>query len=335
METRQTTTPPSVFSTIIAGFDAVTNHIGLILFPLGFDVLIWLAPRLRLKTIIEDWMFFVAQTQGDVPDLAEMSAMMGRVEEMWLLLAERFNLLSTLRSYPIGVPSLVSAHPLLKQPFGDTVFVDISSVWVALLIAGGFTVMGLMMGTLYFSLVGQVAVHDEVKLLKSFADWPRAGLQVLLLALFWFLLILGISIPVSCGMLLLALLGNSGLPLAVMVFGGIVLWFAFQFLFVPHSILENRSSVWGGIRQSIQIIRMTLPTTATFIVGLLLISQVMDMLWILPPEDSWLMLIGLTGHAFVATGLVSASFIYYQQASHWVQFILERHSTQDTSVAKS
>ncbi|MBT3389447.1 MAG: hypothetical protein HN413_03470 [Chloroflexi bacterium] len=332
METQQTATPPSVFSAMIAGFDAVTNHIGLILFPLGLDLLIWLAPRLRLKNIIEDWMSFVAQTQGDIPDFAVMA---GRVEEIWLLLAERFNLLSMLRSYPIGVPSFVSAHPLLAQPFGDAEFVDISSVWIALLIAGGLTVLGLIAGTLFFSLVGQIAIHDELKLLKSLTDWPRASFQVLLLTFFWFLLILGISIPVSCGMLLLALVGNSGLPLAVMIFGGMMLWFAFQFLFVPHSILVNRSSVWGGIRQSIQIIRMTLPTTATFVVGLLLVSQVMDMLWILPPEDSWLMLIGLVGHAFVATGLLSASFIYYQQASHWVQFIFESQSTQNTSVAKS
>ncbi len=330
---KQTIPPPGVISAIVAGFDAVTNHIALILFPIGLDLLLWLAPHLRVKNIIEAWLTFASQSRGEIASFTEMSEMMGGVEKMWLLSAERFNLLGTLRSYPVGVPSLTAGSPLMARPWGEITFIDISSVWIALLMAGAFTVAGLIVGAFYFSLVSQVALFDEIRLLKSLADWPRASLQVILLAFMWLFLILGISIPVSCGMMLFALAGIPGISFAVVIFGSILMWVAFPLLFAPHGILTNRSSLWPAIRKSVQIIRMTLPSTATFIVSLVFINQILDMLWIIPPENSWLTLLGFTGHAFATTGLLSASFVYYQQASQWVQSILDHQSAQATTVA--
>jgi len=48
------------------------------------------------------------------------------------------------------------------------------------------------------------------------------------------------------------------------------------------------------------------------------------MLWRIPPENSWLTLIGLAGHAFVATGLISASFIYYHDTRQWIGQLAEQ-----------
>ncbi|MBC8496927.1 MAG: hypothetical protein H8D37_04625 [Chloroflexi bacterium] len=313
--------PPGILTTLIAGFDVITNHIALILFPVGLDLLIWLAPHLRLKTLIEAWMAVVFQPISDMPDAAEM---MEAAETLWTLMAERFNLLITLRSYPVGIPSLVVSSLPLQIPDGEPVLIDIPSMGIALLLAGLFTFFGLLVGALYFAMVGRAAIHDEVRPLKTIMEWPRSSGQVVLLAFVWFGLLLGISIPLSCGVSLLALVGIPVGPITVLVFGSLLLWIAFPLLFSPHGIFVNQDGAWASIKKSVQITRMTLPTTATFFVAVMLLSQGLDMLWRIPPEDSWLMLIGVVGHAFVSTSLLSASFIYYHQADKWLESFLEK-----------
>ena len=49
----------------------------------------------------------------------------------------------------------------------------------------------------------------------------------------------------------------------------------------------------------------------------MLLNQGLNMLWQVPPENSWLMLISIIGHAFVTTGMLSASFVYYQDMNRW------------------
>ena len=65
--------------------------------------------------------------------------------------------------------------------------------------------------------------------------------------------------------------------------------------------------------------RMTLPTTSLFFLSILAISEGLNILWRVPPENSWLTLIGVGGHAFITTALLAASFIYYRDADLWTQ----------------
>ena len=323
METNELSTkptPPGVLPTLIAGFDAVTKHITLILFPVGLDLLIWLAPHLQVKTLIEAWMVAVFQPIEDVPDVAEM---MEAAQTLWTLMAERFNLLITLRSYPVGIPSLIVSNLPIKIPGGEPALLDVSSLGIALLLAGLFTFLGLLMGTLYFAMVGRAAIHDEVRPLKALLEWRRTSTQVILLAFVWLGLLVGISVPLSCGISLFALIGLAVGPIAVLVFGSLLLWVTFPLLFSPHGIFVNQDATWTSIKKSFRITRMTLPNTATFFIAVMLLSQGLDILWRIPPEDSWLTLIGVFGHAFVATGLLSASFIYYHQADQWLDDIFE------------
>ena len=52
-DTQEIPAPPRLIPALVAGFDAITNHILVILFPIVFDILIWFAPHLRLKNLIE------------------------------------------------------------------------------------------------------------------------------------------------------------------------------------------------------------------------------------------------------------------------------------------
>jgi hypothetical protein len=261
---------------------------------------------------------FIAQSMRLAPDL-QTSEMLTTAQELWSLAGEHFNLLVGLRSYPVGIPSLMVSILPLATPIGKPMFIEISTFFGGVGIFLLFTFLGLGLGTFFYNLVAQVAISEEFIWGKVFTDWPWLNVQVILLALTWFAIFVGVSIPAGC-IISLASLGNIALgQCAFLLYGGLLIWIIFPLLFSTHGIFVNRLKVWPSIKQGIHITRLTLPTTSLFFIIILLLTQILDLLWRIPPEDSWLMLLGLAGHAFIATGLLSASFIYYRDANQWVR----------------
>jgi hypothetical protein len=318
--------PPRLFRTLAAGFDTITNHISLILYPIGLDLLIWLAPSLRLKELIERMVGdLVTQTQNLSPDV-QTTQMLTTAQELWTLAGEQFNALSILRSYPVGISSLMVSVPQSGTPFGVPDPIEIKTL---IGVAGVFlllTFIGLVLGTLYYQTVAQATILNEVRWNRVLADWPWLSLQVVLLALTWFVLLLGVSIPAGCAISLAAMGSMAFGQCAILLYGGFLIWIIFPLLFSAHGIFIHRKKVWPSIKQGILITKMTFPTTSLFFVVVLLSSQGLDLLWRIPPVDSWLMLIGLAGHAFVTTGLLSASFLYYRDAEIWIRDLQNRSS---------
>jgi hypothetical protein len=70
--------------------------------------------------------------------------------------------------------------------------------------------------------------------------------------------------------------------------------------------------------------RFTLPTSGLFVFCVFLLSQGLNYLWSVPSSDSWMALVGLAGHAFIATALLAASFVYYRDMNVWLQTVFEQ-----------
>jgi hypothetical protein len=73
------------------------------------------------------------------------------------------------------------------------------------------------------------------------------------------------------------------------------------------------------MREGFRLTRKTVPGTAVLFLIVLVVSQGLDLVWTVPPESSWMAVIGVIGHAFVTTGLLAATFVYYRDVSRWVQ----------------
>jgi len=308
--------PPRLIPALLAGFDAITNHIVVILFPIIFDVLIWFGPHLRLKNLIETLigeMVLLSENEG-----AELAGMIDVGKDAWLHLAGQINLAIALRSYPVGIPSLMASSLPVETPFGIPIMLEISSLGFALFIIVILIGLGLILGTLYYQLVAQVTMSGEIRWGKIFHELPRTSLQVILLALIWVGLFLLVSIPASCLVSVAALAGFSIGQLAILLYGGFLIWLLFPLLFSAHGIFVKNLAVWPSIRLGIRITNATLPTTALFFLSVFILTQGLDILWRIPPADSWLSVLGIAGHGFVVTGILAASFVYYRDADRWV-----------------
>ncbi|HNT24294.1 MAG TPA: hypothetical protein PKM21_08010 [Anaerolineales bacterium] len=325
MDTKETPTflaLPNPVTALRKGFDAVANHVGLILFPLALDLWIWLGPHLQVKTLLNALVRWITETAALDPNYKP--GMLDSSLELLATIQERLNVMIFLRTYPVGVPSLMAGSLPLGSPLGSPQMVDVQSGSVVIgwwMVLG---VAGLVLGSLYFLLVARVTHPEQLKISETLRHWPKVALQTVFLTLLMVVILFAISAPASC-MLTLVAQGGSGLgQTALIVLMVMVMWVAFPLLFAPHGIYAYGDTMMVSLRKSMRVTRLTFPTTSLLFLVVLVASQLLDSLWRVPPEDSWLTIAGLIGHAFLATALLATTFVYYRDADAFVQKMMEK-----------
>jgi hypothetical protein len=306
-------TPPSLMKSLMAGFDAVTNNLSLILFSVLLDMLLWFGPHVRIARLFEP----VFQQVATIPEMKNAGTL-----ELLRTGAQRLNLLSVLRTFPIGVPSLMAGRSPVETPSSPPLWMDISTLGSGLGIWLLFILAGLAFGTLYFSVVAQATLFTKIDWRLTVTQLPWNFAQVILLSLFWFVLISLFMVPLSCvlSVLLLLGIGVAQFPLLIALFiGGILIWLMIPMFFSPHGIFAKHRPMWISLIQAVRMSRITFSSTGLFILVIVLLSEGLDVLWNVPPENSWLMLIGIAGHAFITTGLLSATYVYYRDADLFLE----------------
>lgn len=313
--------PPNVLKSIRNGFDTITKHLTLLLFPIGLDLVLWFGPHLQIKSQIEGLIDEMNQVSALLaPDFGEI---VEAGQEIWLMAAERINLLLALRSFPIGIFSLFSSILPVENPIGKPVSWDVSNLTTAVIISLGLFLSGLAIGGLYFSSVRQAALFDELNWRTIINRWPRISFQSIQLSLMWLILFLGILVLGSCVATGITFFSVSLGQFVIILFGIVSFWLIFPLFFSPHGIFTNQQKAWKSILQSIRLTNMTFFKTGLFIMLVILVTQGLNQVWQIPPEDSWLMVISIIGHAFVTTGMLAASFVYYQEMVRWVEELQE------------
>jgi hypothetical protein len=310
---------PGVIGSLRAGFDAITTHIGLILVPLALDLLLWFGPRMSIKKLMQPIL-------ADVGALAATSGLqaadIAAALELYREFFEQFNLLVVLRTLPVGVSSLMSGRMPLQSPLGLPTVTQVGSVAQLL---GSFimlTVVGWILGGLYFHWVaGLVLTRPDTKNTPTAA---RAVTQTLIYSLVWTVLAWTLALPAML-IIYVAFAINPLLGQGVLLIGGFVsLWLIVPLFFSPHGIFVRRQNALASFLGGFHLTRFTLPNSSFFVLAVFIIAIGLNFLWSFPADDSWMALVGILGHAFITTALLASSFIYYQDMSAWLQTVLAR-----------
>ncbi len=311
---------PQLIGALRVGFDAVANHIALILFPLALDVFLWFGPHFQIKPIIARMLADI--TSNPALNNPQMNDMIKASQDFWNTWADHFNLASALRTFPVGISSLMSSVMPVNTPLGVPIFLSIGSLGRALVIWVLFSLLGLILGSLYFSAVARVIHGDKIPAGVVSDLWD--ALQVIFLAVSMLMILAIILIPAFFILALLALISPEIAQLAIIVVFLVMIWILVPLFFSPHGIFVYRQNAWRSMLTSVRLVRFILPGTGLFFLAILVLSQGLDLLWQVPSTSSWMSLVGIAGHAFVTTGLLAASFVYYHDAIQWVQEFLQR-----------
>jgi hypothetical protein len=325
-----TTPPPALIGSLRTGFDAVATHIGLILFPVFLDIFLWMGPHFSIKTLLQP----IIQSMGSMPglDTPDMADLLTATRQMWQTIADQLNLAAATRTFPIGIPSLMSGVFPLRTPFGNPLVVSVTSGGLALGWWLVFVAFGLVAGGIYFSLVAKATYPQVTSEIPVNVTWQVS--QSILLAVLWVLLFLMAIIPSVFVVTLLAMFSMTLAQIALMVISVLLIWALVPLLFSPHGIFIYKQNAVNSIFTSTRVVRYVLPGTGLFWLTVLVISQGLDMLWQVPTADSWFTLVGIAGHAFITTSLLAASFVYYHDAVQWVRITLQRAIPQSEKLSK-
>ncbi len=305
--------PPGVIQALTGGFNAVANQVALIIIPISFDVFLWMGPRLKVSALISPILAKLAALQPP----SEASQMGMKILQD---IIEGMNYFATMRTFPLGIFSLMTVNLSGKNPLGARIDLEIDSLfnlfaWTVLL-----TIAGWVGGSLYFYLTSRAALKD------SQAPSPqRSLLQAVLLSLMLSFLLTLLSLPLG----MLTVIGSMSF-LANFFTVLLIFWIGMPIFFSSHAIFLDGRNAFASIQHSFRVVRFAMPSLGWFALAALLISQGMDLLWRVPPAESWMTLVGIFGHAFISTSLLAASFIYFRNLSAWVDSALEWLKSQKT-----
>ncbi len=317
--------PPSLLGSLRKGFDAIANHVFIILIPIALDTFLWLGPRLKVTRLVEGLLSTWNEFYSSGPTPNEEALRVGQL--VWSALGERLNLFVFLRSYPVGVFSLMAGIQPVNSPLSEPIVIQASSLKTVLLAWLACSLVGILAASIYFTLVAQAAVQGGINWIDSLKSWLRHSLQVMLLTVFWFSLIAMVGLPCSCLISFLTFGNLAAAQFGILVLMGVLVWLLFPLVFSPHGIFVNRDDVLKSIKQSIQLTRFTFPNTLFFLLIIFAIGEAMDIIWRFPKETSWMMLIGIAGHGFINSALLATTFIYYRDATLWVNEMMRKLET--------
>lgn len=320
METPQSSQPipppPGVINAIKAGMDVISSHLSILLLPLALDSLLWFGPRLSTRNIMTSIFDQVValNVQNNLP-VADLIANKDKFIEK----LSQFNLLSILRTFPVGISSLMSGKLPVANPLGAQSVIEIGSEgsllgWLFLLI-----LIGWALGGLYFNWVSSMTGSRETK-----SGSGRAVMQTLLFSLIVTVILFTVGIPTMFVLGILGLISPGILQVAMFVLALFSAWIVVPIFFAPHGIYMRGQNAFYSIYTSLRMARFTLPTSSMFVLAVFVISQGLNYLWAVPSDNSWMMLVGIAGHAFVTTALLASSFIYYREMNAWLEIVFER-----------
>jgi hypothetical protein len=181
-----------------------------------------------------------------------------------------------------------------------------------------FTLLGWLGGAIYFRSVAALVVPPGSSLR------PAVIGHSVVLSFLSAIAMLVVGIPVL--LIILSLLSfNSGIAQFVLLaLGFMSMWVIVPLFFAFHGIFMRSQTAIDSIVSGIRMARFSLPNSSLFVLSVLFISVGLNYLWIIPKPDSWMLLVGIVGHAFITTALLAASFIYYRDTTAWLQTIFER-----------
>ena len=301
--------PIGVIASLAGGLDTVIQGWWIMLFPLALDLFLWFGAQLSVRPIAE-------QVVNDLVNLAGPNQLF----DLILQAATELNYFSLISVAPLGIPSLMTVKLPHGTPLGppSILTVDNELVWFAIFF--GLSVVGLLLGGFYMGLIAQQVRDKQANLKRLLKLVPRYWVYTLAMIVGLLIVAAILAVPLMILATLLATLNTSIASLVIWIGFMILMWLIFHLVFTVHAMLLSEMNLPQALWTSVRLTTYNSFPTMGLMVLFVAISTGMNYLWSLPAENSWMLLVGVIGHAVISSGLVASTFIFYQDRHrYWRQ----------------
>ncbi len=305
----QTTTLPGVFSTLSAGFELTTRYLWLMLLPAALDLFLWLGPRLSFRAFLQD---VITTSLAQLPagvltiDVAPLMEAAGRINH--------FRYLSVLL---LGLPTLMAGPIPDKTPITPAVIDGGGSgAWLGLLVL--FTLVGLLLTAIFYNLIAYALRRSAMTPMPPFGPARFAArtlytwLRLIALLALLLVLILVVTVPIALLAGFLTLLSQT---IGVLVMFGavvLVLWLVMFLSYTPQGMLLNPRPFFSVVADSVRLFQSNLPTALGLLAVVVVVRQLLSAILLRADSGTWVTAINILAHAYIATALTVALFIFYR-----------------------
>lgn len=298
----------NIFGFFKLGMDTVADKPYLILFPLGLDFLLLFGPKVGVSSLIGKLIDSVGTPQLAESLLAQWQVMMEVLRQN----IQHFNLTSVLSTKPLGIPSLFSNRFFETNLLPNQPGLELTAFWQIFVFAALFFLIGIGLTFLYYSLTasGSIGQAKAITINRFLQKAPRfLAIPFIFLAMVIVYFLPGMFI-VSFFTVILPLLGIILYVVLIVTF----FFFLTPLLFTPHAIIAHDENVRNAMKISSSTISPIRGQALLFwgtAIGMTLLT---NLLWNLAKDGSWFLIIGVLGHAIVASIILAASFHFFSAA---------------------
>jgi hypothetical protein len=223
--------------------------------------------------------------------------------------AEEANLLGLLSPGGATLPTIV---PALRVARGSFMFLD--SVGGALLLALAAILGGLLLGCVYRAILAQQARDGGVSPRSVPGETVVAWYRLLLLAVILFGAMIVVIFPLALLAAIASLMTAAASALITGVVAMLGLTAQLYLFFAPEAIFISRVGPIQAIRRSVAVVHAGIWSALTLAILVTVILIGMGQLWMsLAGQASWGLALGIVGNAYIASGLVAASMLFYRE----------------------
>ena len=289
--------------TLSAGYGVINRRPWIVLFPVLLDLFLWFGPQVSVAPLIGQALSWPSVQRGLGATDAEA------LQRAVMAAADELNLLALLSPGWVSVPSIM---PLLGGGRGPFTF---AGSWSAAgMVAVAALLTGVLLAAVYRTIIAAYVREGAV----SAGDVPREAVRAWarLLGLGLILVVGGAALAVPAALvvamasLVARELGSFGMALVMPV----LVWLQLYLFFAPEAIFVSRVGPLQAMRRSVAVVRANFWATVRIGVLITIILLGMGQVWVaVASQAPWGTALGILGNAYIASGLVAASMVFYYE----------------------
>jgi hypothetical protein len=336
-----------VLDALADGLMQVGRRPWLVIIPVVLDFGLWLAPQLSIRVLMQRFLgVWEALVKATYPpaQLAAMGDMLDAIQQAVTQLGAQLNLAEAVAGSWLAAPSALATAQATRLTFvSDMILaqvglnlslppiaaaswrpspVEITDFGAVVAVVSLLWLAGQQIVAVYLRWAAMSRPAGEAGTIAPREAWAGTrGLLGLALRLTAFSLLLGVlvlalRVPLGVAATLLLLAGNAVTGVLFALIGGVTLWLLLWFLtslfFVSETLLLDREPLWRGVIRSIAMVRFNGLSTIGLVLVINLLMLGFRAVWGLMGGTPLGAIVAVLGNAYLATGMLLAVFVYYE-----------------------